>query len=43
MKITGDVRRYASEKGMTDDDAIKRGMEERPSEFARAGDVYQKV
>jgi phosphomethylpyrimidine synthase len=43
MRITEDVRRYAAEKGLTDEAAIKRGMEEKASEFAKAGEVYQKV
>jgi phosphomethylpyrimidine synthase len=43
MRITEDVRRYAAEKGMSDEAAIKRGMEEKAAEFAKAGEVYQKV
>jgi phosphomethylpyrimidine synthase len=43
MRITEDVRRYAAEKGMSDQAAIKSGMEEKAAEFAKAGDVYQKV
>jgi phosphomethylpyrimidine synthase len=43
MKITEDVRKYAAEKGMSDEAAIKRGMEEKAAEFAKAGEVYQKV
>jgi phosphomethylpyrimidine synthase len=43
MRITEDVRRYAAEKGLTDEAALKRGMEEKASEFAKAGEVYQKV
>jgi phosphomethylpyrimidine synthase len=43
MRITEDVRRYAAENGMTDKVAIKRGMEEKAAEFAKSGEVYQRV
>jgi phosphomethylpyrimidine synthase len=43
MRITEDVRRYAAEQGVKEEDAIKRGMEEKATEFAKAGEVYQKV
>src|SRR4051812_12472154 len=43
MKITEDVRRYAAEQGLAEDDAVKRGMEEKAAEFAKEGEVYQKV
>ena len=43
MRITEDVRRYAAEQGVTEEAAIKRGLEEKAAEFARAGEVYQKV
>jgi phosphomethylpyrimidine synthase len=43
MKITEDVRRYAAEQDVKEDEAIKRGLEEKASEFAKAGEVYQKV
>jgi phosphomethylpyrimidine synthase len=43
MRITEDVRRYAAEKGLSDDAAIKEGLEEKAAEFAKAGDIYQKV
>ncbi len=43
MRITEDVRRYAAEKGLSDEAAVKRGLEEKAAEFAKAGDVYQKV
>ncbi|HKP04557.1 MAG TPA: phosphomethylpyrimidine synthase ThiC [Chthoniobacterales bacterium] len=43
MKITEDVRRYAAEQSLTEDDAIKRGFEEKSAEFAKTGEVYQKV
>jgi phosphomethylpyrimidine synthase len=43
MRITEDVRRYAAEKGLTDEAALERGMEEKAAEFAKGGEVYQKV
>jgi phosphomethylpyrimidine synthase len=43
MRITEDVRRYAKEKGLNDEAAIKRGLEEKAVEFAKTGEVYQKV
>jgi len=43
MRITEDVRRYAAEKGLDEEEAVKRGMEEKAAEFAEAGEVYQKV
>ena len=43
MKITEDVRRYAAEQGMAEEEAVKRGLTEKAAEFANAGEVYQKV
>jgi phosphomethylpyrimidine synthase len=43
MRITEDVRRYAAEKGLSEQAAVKRGLEEKAAEFVKAGDVYQKV
>ncbi|HEY5991700.1 MAG TPA: phosphomethylpyrimidine synthase ThiC [Candidatus Udaeobacter sp.] len=43
MRITEDVRRYAAEKGLSDEAAIRQGLEEKAAEFAKAGEVYQKV
>jgi phosphomethylpyrimidine synthase len=43
MKITEDVRRYAAEQGMAEEEAVKRGLKEKAAEFAKAGEVYQKV
>ncbi len=43
MKITQDVRAYAKEKGLEDERALKKGMEEKSKEFAEAGgDIYVK-
>jgi phosphomethylpyrimidine synthase len=43
MRITEDVRRYAEENKISDDDAIKRGMEEKAVEFAKTGEIHQRV
>ena len=41
MKITEDVRRYAEEKGLTDQEAIERGLREKSDEFREKGsEVY---
>ena len=43
MRITDNVRRYAGEQGLSEEAAVKRGLEEKAAEFAKAGEVYQKV
>jgi phosphomethylpyrimidine synthase len=44
MKITEDVRKYASEHGLTNAQAIERGLEEKSREFVEQGsDVYAKT
>jgi phosphomethylpyrimidine synthase len=43
MCITEDVRRYAAEQGVSEEVAVKRGLEEKAAEFAKAGEVYQIV
>jgi phosphomethylpyrimidine synthase len=44
MKITEDVRKYAAEQGMSEDEALKRGMEEKSREFAEKGsELYAKA
>jgi phosphomethylpyrimidine synthase len=41
MKITEDVRKYAAEKGVTEQDALAQGLAEKSQEFADKGnDVY---
>ena len=41
MKITEDVRRYAAEQGVSADDALQRGLEEKSREFVERGaEVY---
>ena len=43
MKITQDVRDYAASKGMKEDEALKKGMEEKSIEFIKKGvEIYQK-
>jgi hypothetical protein len=43
VKITEDVRKYATEQGINDEEAVKHCLEEKAAEFAKAGEVYQKV
>ena len=41
MKISEDVRQYAAEQGIAEDEALARGMEEKSKEFAEKGaEVY---
>ena len=41
MKITEDVRRYAAEKGVTDQQALAQGLEQKSQEFTEQGsEVY---
>ncbi len=42
MKITEDVRAYAKEQGIGEEEALTKGMEEKSREFAEAGaEIYQ--
>jgi phosphomethylpyrimidine synthase len=44
MKITEDVRKYAAEQGVSDAEALKKGMEDKSREFVEQGaKVYAKV
>jgi phosphomethylpyrimidine synthase len=44
MKITEDVRKYAAEQGVSEQDALEKGMEEKSREFVEKGaEVYAKV
>jgi phosphomethylpyrimidine synthase len=44
MRITEDVRRYAQEQQLSDEDALKAGMEQKAREFGEAGaEIYSKV
>ncbi|MEN6584744.1 MAG: phosphomethylpyrimidine synthase ThiC [Sulfuricella sp.] len=43
MKITQDVRDYAATQGVSENEALRKGMEEKSVEFvARGGQIYQK-
>jgi phosphomethylpyrimidine synthase len=44
MKISEDVRRYAAEKGLAEEEALKAGMAEKSKEFAHKGaELYAKA
>ncbi|MDB6033897.1 MAG: thiamine biosynthesis protein ThiC [Verrucomicrobiales bacterium] len=44
MKITEDVRKYAAEQGVTEQEALKKGMEAKSKEFVEQGaEVYTKA
>jgi len=44
MKITEDVRKYAAEHGLTSEEAIESGMQEKRKEFVESGaEVYAKT
>src|SRR6058998_652044 len=44
MKITQDVREYAEKHGLSEADALKRGMEQKAVEFIRKGaEIYHKA
>ncbi len=44
MKITEDVRKYAAEHGMSEHDALQKGMEQKATEFTESGaEVYAKT
>jgi phosphomethylpyrimidine synthase len=41
MKITEDVRKYAAEQAISEEEALRRGMEEKSKEFVESGaEVY---
>ena len=41
MKITEDVRKYAAEQGLAEEEALKAGMEQKSKEFVEKGaEVY---
>ena len=43
-KISQDVRDYATKKGISDTEALEKGMEEKSIEFVKKGaEVYQKI
>jgi phosphomethylpyrimidine synthase len=44
MKITEDVRKYAAEQGITEEAAIQQGLEQKATEFNKAGaEIYAKT
>src|SRR5471032_1833640 len=44
MKITEDVRRYAAEQGVSEEEALKKGLDEKSAEFVEKGaEVYAKA
>jgi len=44
MKISQDVRDYAAAQGVSEQDALNKGMQEKAIEFVKKGaEVYQKV
>jgi phosphomethylpyrimidine synthase len=44
MKITQDVREYAAQQGVSEEDALKKGMEQKAVEFvARGAEIYSKA
>lgn len=44
MKIIEDVRKYAAEQAISEEEALQRGMEEKSKEFVGAGaPVYTKA
>ena len=44
MKITEDVRKYAAEQGIAEEEALKKGMEAKAAEFVESGaEVYRRA
>jgi phosphomethylpyrimidine synthase len=44
MKITEDVRKYAAEQGLAEEQALESGMQEKSKEFAESGaELYAKA
>ncbi len=44
MNITEDVRKFAAEQGIAEEEASKKGMEERSKDFAeKGGALYAKA
>ena len=44
MKITEDVRKFAAEQKLSEDQALKAGMEQKAREFSNAGaEIYSKA
>ncbi len=44
MKITQDVREFAANQGVTEEEALEKGMQEKSMEFvAKGGEIYRKT
>jgi phosphomethylpyrimidine synthase len=44
MKITQDVREFAARQGLSEQDALQKGMEAKAVEFVKSGaEVYKKT
>ena len=44
MKITEDVRKYAAEQQLSEEDALQTGLEQRSREFTETGaEIYSKA
>ncbi|HEY5298289.1 MAG TPA: hypothetical protein VIK59_10220 [Verrucomicrobiae bacterium] len=44
MKITEDVRKYADEPGIAEEEALKKGLEEKSKEFVeKENEIYAKA
>jgi phosphomethylpyrimidine synthase len=42
MKTAEDIRKYAAKQGVTEEEALQRGMDEKSKEFVEKGaEVYQ--
>lgn len=44
VKITEDVRKYAAEQQLSEDDALQAGLDQKSREFSKAGaEIYAKA
>jgi len=44
MQITEDVRRYAAEHGLSEDEALRKGLQEKAREFTeKGGELYART
>jgi phosphomethylpyrimidine synthase len=44
MRITEDVRQYAAERGVTDAEAIQKGLKQKATEFTKSGwEIYARA
>jgi phosphomethylpyrimidine synthase len=44
MRITEDVRKYAAEQGLSENEALEKGLKEKSAEFSKKGSqVYAKA